>query len=252
MKTASELTETFPDIPALMQAVARRFVHLAQSAVAHRGIFTIALAGGSTPKALYTLLATDPGYRDVIPWSKIHFFFGDERHVPPDHADSNFRMAGEALFNRLPGDPLHVHRITGESPDAADAAARYEAEMKTLFATLGVVENGFPRFDLILLGMGPDGHTASLFPGTTALGETTRWVAATWVEKFKTHRITMTYPVLNNAAEILLVVAGPDKAPVIAEIMARADDAPKYPVESVQTVNGIKRWMLDKAAAGSL
>jgi 6-phosphogluconolactonase len=124
--------------------------------------------------------------------------------------------------------------------------------MREFFGLKGLVRAEFPRFDLIFLGMGPDGHTASLFPGTVALGETKRWVVANWVEKFKTHRITFTFPVLNNAAEVILFVAGPDKAPMVAEVLGRANGAPRYPVQMVQPRNGIKRWMFDEPAVSLL
>jgi 6-phosphogluconolactonase len=244
--------EIFPDVATLTSAAGTLFVRFAQDAVARRGVFTVALSGGSTPKGLYTLLATDKNLRTDIPWSKTHFFFGDERHVPPDQAESNFRMVDEAMFQRLAPGATHIHRIFGELADTAEAALRYEADMRDFFETHGLVEAGFPRFDLILLGMGPDGHTASLFPESLALQETHYWVVANWVETSKTHRITMTFPVLNNAAEVIVLVAGNAKAPIVAEILAQTATAPKYPVQSVKLRSGTKRWMLDKAAASQL
>ena len=248
----NEVVDVFADVAALTKAAGERFVHLSRDAVAARGVFTVALSGGSTPKVLYTLLATDQSLRAAIPWSNIYFFFGDERHVPPDNAESNFRMANEAMFARLTPGSTHVHRVPAENPNAAEIASQYETDMKRFFKSKGLVQAGFPRFDLVLLGMGPDGHTASLFPGTTALGETQRWVVANWVEKFKTHRITVTFPVLNNAAEVILFVAGPDKAPMVGEVLGHTGAAPHYPVQMVQPHNGIKRWMLDKPAATQL
>ena len=244
--------EIFADGAALTLAAGKLFVRLAQDGVARRGMFTVALSGGSTPKDLYTLMATDKSLRDAISWSKMYFFFGDERHVPPDRADSNFRMVNEAMFQRLAPDATHIYRIHGELTDAAEAASRYEADMREFFEAHGLVEAGFPRFDLIFIGMGSDGHTASLFPGSLALQETHRWVVANWVEKSKTHRITMTFPVLNNAAEVVLLVAGTVKAPMVAEVLERTATAPKYPVQRVKPRNGTKRWMLDKAAASQL
>ena len=252
MRTENEVVDVFPDVTALTKAAGEHFVLLAKDAVAARGVFTVALSGGSTPKVLYTLLATDQSLRGAIPWSNTHFFFGDERHVPPDHVESNFRMVNEAMFRRLAPISTRIHRVPAENPDAVNAAAQYEANMRELFGLKGLVRAGFPRFDLILLGMGPDGHTASLFPGTVALGETKRWVVANWVEKLKTHRITFTFPVLNNAAEVILFVAGPDKAPMVAEVLGRAGNVPRYPVQMVQPRNGVKRWMLDKPAASLL
>ncbi len=247
-----QLVEVYPDVAALSVAAGQRFLQLAQAAVAKQGVFTVALAGGSTPRGLYTALETEPHLRVAIPWAQIHFFFGDERHVPPDHPDSNYRMANEAMFQRLPREWLHVHRIPGELPDPAEAAGIYAAEMRRFFEAQGLVEDGFPKFDLVLLGMGPDGHTASLFPGTPALQENRRWVVANWVEKLNTHRITMTLPVLNRAAEIILLVAGAEKAPILAEVLELTTPAPKYPVQMVQPLKGTKRWMLDKAAAAQL
>jgi 6-phosphogluconolactonase len=249
LQTKNEFVEVFPDVASLTRAAAQRFVRLAQEAVAMRGVFTVALSGGSTPKSLYTLMAADQNLRISIPWSKIHFFFGDERHVPPDNTESNFRMANEALFQRLPPDETNVHRIHTEQSDAARAASEYEDDLAEFFQGHRLVVEGFPRFDLIFLGMGPDGHTASLFPDTSALRETNRWMVANWVEKFKAYRITITFPVLNNAAEVILFVAGFEKASMVAEVLERTAHAPQYPVQMVQPHNGIKRWMLDEAAA---
>ena len=247
MKQKQEFTEIFPDAGALAGAAARRFVGLAKDVVTRRGVFTVTLAGGSTPKDLYTLLATDPALRAAVPWSQIHFFFGDERHVPPGHADSNFRMANEAMFQRLEDQSLHIHRVPTELPDAVEVASRYEADLREFFG-----ETNFPRFDLVLLGMGADGHTASLFPGTAALQEEKRWVAANWVEKLQAHRITMTIPVLNNAAEIIFLVTGADKAAVIAEVLGWKAGEHKYPVQMIRPRDGLRRWMLDERAASCL
>jgi 6-phosphogluconolactonase len=249
MKTNQDQVEVFADVKALTLAAARRFAQLAEEAVKDHGISAVALSGGSTPKMLYRLLATDAAIRSTIPWSKIHFFFGDERHVPPDDPESNFRMANEAMFQPLKSEQLHVHRVLAELTDAAEAAARYESDLKEFFEPRGLMNEGFPRFDLIFLGMGPDGHTASLFPNSSGLSEATRWVLANWVEKFQTDRITMTFPVLNAAAEVILFVAGSEKAAVLGEVLNGA--ARKYPVQQVRPRNGIKRWMLDAAAAGN-
>ena len=249
-ETAS--VEIFADAGALTLKAGDLFLRLAQDAVARREIFTVALSGGLTPKGLYTLMATDKSLRAAVPWSKIHFFFGDERHVPPDSPDSNFRMVDEAMLQRLPPGSTHIHRILGELADAAEAASRYEAEMKDFFETHGLVEEDLPRFDLIFLGLGPEGHTASLFPESLALQETHRWVVANWVEKLKTHRITLTFPVLNNAGDVVLLVAGSAKAQIMADVLERTADVPKYPVQSVQPRSGTERWMLDKAAASQL
>lgn len=247
--TSREIVEVYPDATALTRAAAEDFVALAKEAVAARGVFSVALSGGSTPKRLFTLLADEASGALAAPWEHIHCFFGDERHVPPDHADSNFRMANESLLSRVPIPAANIHRIQAENPDAAQAAADYERDLRGFFEPRGLVVDGFPRLDLILLGMGPDGHTASLFPGSSALDETQRWVVSTWVEKFQTDRITFTYPTINHAAKIALFVAGADKAAMIHAVLVEYKDAPRYPVQFVRPVNGVKLWLLDSAAA---
>jgi 6-phosphogluconolactonase len=232
----------------LARAAAIQLLELSQAAVAERGVFTLALSGGSTPKKLYTLLAKDPAFA-AFPWAQTQLFFGDERHVPPDDAESNFRMVKESLLSSGLVPAANVHRVFAELESAAQAAAEYETEIRRDF-TGGALLDGVPRFDVVLLGMGPDGHTASLFPGSAALDEITRWVAANWVEKFKTDRITFTFPVLNAARAVLLLVAGADKAPMIRQVLGDARGT--YPVERVQLRDGVKVWMLDHAAAAEL
>ena len=232
----------------LARAAAVQLMELAAAAVAARGVFNLALSGGSTPKKLYALLAKDPAFA-AFPWMKTQLFFGDERHVPPDDAESNFRMVKESLLSSGLVPDGHLHRVLAELDDAGQAAAEYEAEMRRDFVGEARLE-GAPRFDVILLGMGPDGHTASLFPGSPALEETAQWVSANWVEKFKTHRITFTFPVLNAARAVLLLVAGADKAPMIRQVLGEPQGA--YPVERVQPSDGVKVWMLDRAAAAEL
>jgi len=244
--------EVFPEIKALTLEAARRFALLAKHAVDDHGVFAVALSGGSTPKALYELMAADAAIRAQIPWPKIHFFFGDERHVPPDHAESNFHMANDAMFRRLNAHELNVHRVLAELASATEAAEQYESDLKEFFEPRGLVVEGFPRFDLILLGMGPDGHTASLFPNSSALLETTRWVVSNWVEKFKTDRITMTFPVLNSAAEVIFFVAGAEKAAVLAEVLDGTPDETSYPIQEVNPRNGTTLWMLDASAAARI
>ena len=227
----------------LFEAGAAEFAAQASQAVRASGRFTVALSGGSTPKALYSLLAT----RSNIPWDKIYFFWGDERHVPPDQPESNYRMANEALLSKVPVRPENIFRIHAEEKDAAAAALQYEQSLKIFSACL---PGQFPRFDLVLLGTGPDGHTASLFPGTTALNETQRLVVANWVPKFNTHRITVTFPVLNAAACVMFLASGPDKAAILREILE--DGAADLPSQSVQPTNGALIWLVDQAAAGEL
>lgn len=236
------------DAQSVASSATDEFVRLAQSAVDSKGRFTVALSGGSTPKALYSLLAERTAQKRSpdIPWSKIHLFFGDERHVPPDHPDSNFRMANEAMISKVPIPAENVHRVHSENEDAAAAALQYD---ETIAQVFGLKENTLPRFDLVLLGMGPDGHTASLFPGTRAVHELRRRVVANWVPKFNSFRITLTRPVLNNAAQVMLLVSGADKAQALSEVMGSGspDD---YPVKYIQPTSGGLLWLLDKAAAG--
>ena len=252
MKLNGDQVDIFADTNKLTRGAAERFVLLAAKAIEEHGVFSVALSGGSTPKALYQLMAADPAIRSKVQWSKVHMFFGDERHVPPDHAESNFRMANQAMLQSLSGEPLYVHRVLAELPSAAEAAAEYEVDLKEFFEPRGLLEGGFPRFDLIFLGMGPDGHTASLFPNSSGLSEKTRWVVANWVEKFQTDRITMTFPVLNAAAEVIVFVAGPEKASLLAEVLDPGAAGTKYPVQKVKPRNGLKRWMLDATAAGAI
>jgi len=252
MKLNGDWVDVFAENQALTVAAAQRFSLLATNSIRDHGAFAVALSGGSTPKALYQLMVTDKTIRSKIPWPKVHFFFGDERHVPPTHPDSNFRMANEAIFQALPAEQLHIHRVLGELTNASKAAEEYEADLREFFEPRGLLDQGFPRFDLILLGMGPDGHTASLFPNSSGLEETSRWVVANWVEKFKTERITMTFPVLNSAAEVIVLVSGAEKAPIVAEALDQSVGEPRYPIQRVRPRNGIKHWMLDAAAAASI
>ena len=202
---------------------------------------TVALSGGSTPKLMFQILADQ--FRDEVEWSRIQFFWSDERHVPPDHAESNYRMANEALLSHEPVAPENVHRVHGENPDAAEAASEYE---ETIIA---VTKQPLPRLDLIFLGLGTDGHTASIFPGSEVLHETKRLVAAPYVEKFKSHRITMTLPLLNNGAAIVFLVSGAEKAEMVKEVLEGENE---YPAKAVRPVQGELIWMLDKEAAAYL
>jgi len=236
-----------PDPPALFQAAAHEFASCAIARVKAAGRFTVALAGGSTPKSFYSLLAKND--RDRLPWNKLFFFWGDERHVPPDHPESNYRMAFESLLSKVPVPAGNAFRIPAENPDANQAAAAYEQTLRDFFESPA---GTFPRFDLILLGMGPDGHTASLFPGTNALKEKSRLVVANWVEKFKTDRITLTLPVLNQAAAVMFVVSGQDKAEALKEVLEGTQAPELYPSKLVHPANGDLVWLVDQAAASTL
>jgi 6-phosphogluconolactonase len=227
----------------LFQAAAAEFAALASAAVRNEGRFTVALSGGSTPRNLYSLLATNPS----IPWDRILFFWGDERHVPPDHPDSNYRMAHETLLSKVSVRPENVFRIHAELKDAEAATEAYEQDIRTVF---NLRPGEFPRFDLVLLGLGPDGHTASLFPGTRALEERKRLVVANWVDKFKAYRITLTLPVLNHSACVMFLVSGADKAQAVREVLKSDGEGP--PAKSVRPVAGRLLWLLDKAAGSAL
>jgi 6-phosphogluconolactonase len=233
------------DAEAVARAAAEELVGAAARAVAARGRFTLALSGGSTPRRLYALLA-DPGapFRGRIPWDRTHVFFGDERSVPPDHPDSNYRMARGALLDHIAA--ASVHRIRGEEPGAADA---YEAELRRFFR---IPAGGAPpRLDLVLLGLGPDGHTASLFPGTPAVDETSRWTASPFVPRLGTRRVTLTLPVLDRAREVLFLVSGGEKAPALARVLAAAPGAAALPAALVRPAGGAV-WIVDEAAANAL
>ncbi len=198
---------------------------------------------------LYALLADEPAFRERLPWAQTHFFFGDERHVPPDHKDSNFRMAKEAMFDKLGGllPAANIHRIHGEEPDAASAALQYGRQIFSIFG------NDRPRFDLILLGMGPEGHTASIFPGTTPLREIASVVPA-YVEKLAAYRITFTPPLLKNAAAIMFLVAGQDKAETLAAVLEGPSEPDRFPVQGINctAAGGETLWLLDRAAVAKL
>jgi 6-phosphogluconolactonase len=231
----------------LFHAAAEEFIRAASEAVEKRGRFAVALAGGSTPKSLYALLAANAS--SSLPWSQMFFFFGDERHVPPDHPDSNYRMANESLFSKAPIPPGNVFRMPTENPDADAVAAAYEQTLRNFFSAK---PGEFPSFDLILLGMGPDGHTASLFPETAALEERSRLVVANWVEKLKTSRITLTLPVLNAARCVTFLVSGTDKAPALHQVLEGDGPGEKYPSKLVQPERGKLIWFVDRAAASEL
>jgi 6-phosphogluconolactonase len=243
-----EMPPTIQILPAaadLFRASAEEFVRAGKAAIATRARFTVALSGGSTPKNLYSLLAAQ---HTAFDWDRTFLFFGDERHVPPDHPDSNYRMVKEALLTKISIPSENVFRAKAENPDAAAAALEYENDLRRFFT----LQSGeFPRFDLILLGMGPDGHTASLFPGSDGLKEQSRLVIANWVEKFKTHRISFTFPVLNNASEVMFLASGPDKADMVHQVL-EGKNTPPYPSQLVQPTEGTLLWMLDEAAASKL
>ncbi|HMI53835.1 MAG TPA: 6-phosphogluconolactonase [Candidatus Saccharimonadales bacterium] len=233
-------------------AVARRsaeiFASAAREAVAKKGTFTVALSGGSTPKALYGLLADDPEFRAQIPWDKTQFYFGDERSVGPDSPDSNYRTANEAMLAKAPIRLEQVFRIKGENPDTSAAAGEYE---KVIRASFGLKEGEFPRFDLLLAGMGDEGHTLSLFPGTKALHVNDRIATRNWVGKLYTERITLTAPAAANSAQILFMVTKSDKACALKAVLEGPYEPEQLPSQLLQPKHGKLVWLID-ADAGKM
>ncbi|HEV2799148.1 MAG TPA: 6-phosphogluconolactonase [Pyrinomonadaceae bacterium] len=228
------------------RAAAHRFAELARGNIGGNGRFSVALAGGSTPKRIYELLATEDVGAEVD-WSNVHIFFGDERTVPPDHNDSNYRMANEALLSRVGLPPENIHRMRGEG-DAVANARLYEDELRGYFGD----DAAWPEFDLMMLGMGDDGHTASLFPGTHALDVHAAWVTANWVEKFDTYRVTLTAPAINHARQVMFIVTGAGKAERLLEVLHGAHEPHRLPSQLIRPRTGALTWFLDEAAAAKL
>ena len=233
------------DREALNRAAAEEWTARAEASIREKGLFTVALSGGSTPKEFYSLLASDPSYRTQISWNRVHIFWGDERHVPPDHSDSNYRMARETLLSKVPIPPENVHPIRGEVRDAHQAAMEYEEGLKEFFQ---LRSGEFPRFDFVLLGMGADGHTASLFPGTETLREQSRLAVANWVEKLQTYRITLTIPVFNHAVFVLFLVSGEEKAETLKAVLEEGEREDPFPAQLIRPARGRLVWLVDKAA----
>ena len=239
---------TFTDAQELTRAAAGLFLEAGKQAIAERNRFLVALSGGSTPKALYSILASDK-YAQQLDWSKVHFLFGDERSVPSTHADSNFAMADAMLFSPLHIPSAQIHRMRGEDPPET-AAAQYETTLRHLTAA---VPGQWPRLDLVLLGMGDDGHTASLFPGTASLTEQTRWVVPSTSPQGTRARVTLTLGVINHASVVLFLVAGRNKAAVVRRVLEqRPGDPGPYPAALIRPETGRLLWYLDRAAASEL
>ncbi|HXG93830.1 MAG TPA: 6-phosphogluconolactonase [Blastocatellia bacterium] len=241
----------YADAEELALKAARHFARLADQYVIASGRFTVALAGGSTPRRMFSLLAEEP-FLDTVPWASIYFFWGDERCVPPDHPDSNYRMASETLLSKAPVRRENIFRIPAELEDHERAASDYEATLINFFAkhkSATAPLSNVPRFDLVLLGMGPDGHTASLFPGTEALQKDDRIAVANYVEKFNAYRITLTATTINNARNVTFVVAGGDKADALKEVLEGQYNPEVYPSQLIHPRNGTLLWMVDKSAA---
>jgi 6-phosphogluconolactonase len=242
-----------PDVAAVRRAAAEELSARIEAAVAARGLAFVALSGGSTPRGLHMLLADEAEpFRARVPWARLHVFWGDERPVPPDHADSNYGMARDTLLDRVAILPAHVHRIAGEDPDPARAAERYVDTLREVFAAHDRLEAGWPRFDVVILGMGPDGHTASLFPSTAAVHETSRPAVAVWVPKLHSYRITLTPPLLNRADRALFLVTGSDKAEALEAVLEGPYRPDVYPSQIVRPSTGPPIWLVDRAAASRL
>lgn len=234
----------FASVDELNDNVVDLFIDCARTSMAESGRFTVALAGGSTPQPVYARLATDP-FKDQVDWSRVHLFWGDERYVPSDDEQSNYRMVREALMDRVPIPSDHVHRVRTEQA-LQDAARSYENEMRHLFP----VE--LPRFDLILLGMGEDGHTASLFPHSMGLSESTRWFIANTIPGTNQERLTLTFPAINAARCVVVLVRGKSKADMVAAVLHGPQDLMEKPVQAVNPAEGELVWMLDEGAASKL
>jgi 6-phosphogluconolactonase len=237
--------KVYPDAEAVTRAAADQFVGLARDAIRARGRFSVVLSGGSTPQALYALLAADE-FASRIEWPLVYVFWGDERCVPPDHPDSNYRMAKESLLGAVPLPPENILRMRGET-DPSLAADEYEQILRTFFQGAKL-----PRFDLIWLGMGDDGHTASLFPGTPALVERTRWVVENYVEARQSWRITLTTVAINAAETIIFLVSGASKAERFREVLKGPYQPHVLPSQLVKPLDGQLFWMVDRAAAALL
>jgi 6-phosphogluconolactonase len=240
----------FPDSAPLARRAAEEFVNAAVSAVAKHHAFTVALAGGSTPKILYSLLVDDPAFRSKLPWDKMHLFFGDERHAGPEDKDSNYRMANESLISKSPLKPDQVTRIKGEYADTEKAALEYEHALRAYFK---LKDGELPRFDLVLLGMGDEGHTLSLFPGTKALHPSTnRFVVRNWVGKLYTERITLTALAANQANQVIFMVTRADKALALKAVLEGPYEPEQLPSQLIQPVSGNLLWLVDQEAGKML
>jgi 6-phosphogluconolactonase len=241
-----------PDADQLARFAARLFLKRLVLTLPIQVEFTVALSGGSTPRKMFEILGNDERLKKQVrlgTWEYLHFFWSDERHVPPDHAESNYRLAYDSMLSPLGIREANIHRIKGEFEDAGEAASQYETEILRDFP---VAEGQVPRFNLVFLGMGSDGHTASLFPGTKALQEERRLVVSNWVGKFYADRITMTAPLLNNAACVVFLVSGQDKALPVKAVLEGRYEPQQLPAQLIRPESGKLIWLLDSAAASLL
>ncbi len=244
MGQQKQIITVWENADSMATAAAHAFVQDVKQAIADHGHFTIALSGGNTPATFFRQLA-QPAFSRNIPWHKIHVCWSDERWVAHDHPDSNYRMAKEILLDHVPLTASHIHPIPFRGKPE-QAAAKYEQSIHR------ILKHSKGAFDWIMLGLGNDGHTASLFPGTTVLTEKKKWVSAVWVEEKQTHRISFTYPLINRAAKTVFLVSGPEKAAVVTALLGKAGNKNKYPAARVHPVKGINCWFLDAAAAAGI
>ena len=236
--------KVFPNIKSLSQAALEEFIALANDSIRRRDRFSVSLAGGSTPQTLYQRLAY-PDYQAQVDWNKVHFFWGDERHVPPGHPDSNFRMVHESLIRKIPIPGSNVNRVPAEM-EVKEAALRYEVVLRDFFYGY------WPQFDLVLLGMGSDGHTASLFPHSEGLKEESRWFIANFAPKSEEWRLTLSKNAINAARNIIIIVSGEEKAGTLAKVLEGEHRPDEMPIQLVSPNKGILIWMIDENAASKL
>jgi 6-phosphogluconolactonase len=235
----------FPTLEDLSRKAAEIFVDISRACIISKGKFTVAVSGGSTPRRLYALLGSD-SYREKIDWSHVYFFWVDERCVPKEHGDSNYGLVFKILLSKLAMPDENIRRMKGEM-EPEKAARAYEEDLRTFFG-----KSALPAFDLILLGIGKDGHTASLFPDSETLGETDRLVVPVFIEKQQKQRITLTLPVLNNGSQVIILASGSAKADIIQELLGRKDRAMQYPSCLVQPIRDNVLWLIDEEAAKKL
>jgi len=233
----------YPDLHTLAQAAADKFIQEGNHAIQERGMFTAALSGGSTPELAYKILAAKEQSQQ-LDWSKTHLFWGDERCFPPENPESNYGMANEVLLKHLPIPDTNIHRMEGEN-DPHQAAVSYQETLKKVFGNT-------PKFDLIYLGMGTDGHTASLFPGPLNFQENESWAAAIFIEKFQSWRLTLTPAVINQAQNIIFIISGANKADTLKQVLEGEHQPEVYPSQLIRPSNGNLTWYIDKAAASGL
>jgi 6-phosphogluconolactonase len=243
------VVRVLPDGAAVARCGAAEVARAARAAVHDHGRFTLVLAGGSTPKALYRQLSEEHGLRPALPWAEMAVFFGDERHVAPEDPESNYGMAHGAMLSAAPLKPEQIFRMKGEYPDAERAAREYEQEIRRYFQ---LKDDEFPRFDLVLLGMGADGHTLSLFPGTAALHETGRIVTRNQVDKLSADRITLTAAAVNRAAEAIFLITGAEKAAALRAVLEGPYEPERFPAQLIRPANGRLLWLVNSAAGAAL